>query len=454
MTVKQSREDINRVLFPETVEASSQALKSPDNGSDPKSLVSNPQAMKVDVEKSIHLVSTVMTDCRENHIDHNDENLFEEVASMLDELKQLSAALNLSEPEPGLYMPTMGELSRGLQSRRQNVEPILSRLFMEHGALRRLLRSGKSLSDPFSTSSSVRMSQNPRMVWHPEDVQNLIYLLIDEYNARTFVDGKPKDPKLWQQIAQKLDIPDYPGISGVQVMGKVNSLKQDYKAFQFLKDQTGVGWDEEKDTVDADDGWWDLKSQANPNITKFKNKGLANYPELHLLFAYSTASGALRQSSVQRAPTPEECARRERAVRDRHRGFHNVDEEHIASGGGVNLSCGGVQSMDTSSSSRKRGSASVMGARQRRKAKPTSEELYYDEVRNFIIGRRDRDGAGSSGHSGGMKECIAALQSLNPRLPIEQFTVVVRYLTGNRDAQEAFLAMDDDIKGDWARYVK
>ncbi|KAB1212280.1 hypothetical protein CJ030_MR5G025048 [Morella rubra] len=176
---------------------------------------------------------------------------------------------------------------------------------------RRLLRSGKSLSDPFNTSSSVRMSQNPRMVWHPEDVQNLIYLLIDEYNARTFVDGKPKDPKLWQQIAQKLDIPDYPGISGVQVMGKVNSLKQDYKAFQFLKDQTGVGWDEEKDTVDADDAWWDLKSQANPNITKFKNKGLANYPELHLLFAYSTASGALRQSSVQRAPTPEECARRE-----------------------------------------------------------------------------------------------------------------------------------------------
>ena len=100
------------------------------------------------------------------------------------------------------------------------------------------------------------------MVWHPEDVQNLIYLLIDEYNARTFVDGKPKDPKLWQQIAQKLDIPDYPGISGVQVMEKVNSLKQDYKAFQFLKDQTGVGWDEEKDTVDADDGWWDLKSQV------------------------------------------------------------------------------------------------------------------------------------------------------------------------------------------------
>lgn len=39
-------------------------------------------------------------------------------------------------------------------------------------------------------------------------------------------------------------------------MGKINSLKADYKAFQFLKGQTGVGWDEEKDNVDADKAWW------------------------------------------------------------------------------------------------------------------------------------------------------------------------------------------------------
>lgn len=74
------------------------------------------------------------------------------------------------------------------------------------------------------------------MTWHPIDVQNLIYLLLDKYNEMTFVDGKPKDPKIWGIIAKNLDILEYLGLLGVQVMRKVNSLKADYKVFQLLKD--------------------------------------------------------------------------------------------------------------------------------------------------------------------------------------------------------------------------
>lgn len=192
----------------------------------------------------------------------------------------------------------------------------------------------------------------------------------------------------------------------------------------------------------------------NPNITKFKNKGLANYPELHLLFAKGNASGAVRHSSFQMAPMVEEAAWRESAVRCRHGAVHNVDEEYIASGGGVNLNSGGVSSMDTGSGSKKRGSSSVTSAQQRCNAKPTSEDVYYDEVREYITSKRLRDDAVSSGQAGGMKECIGALQNMNPRLLPEQFYVVVRHLTGNRDAQEAFLAMTDEIKGEWARCCK
>ena len=43
------------------------------------------------MERSIHVVSTVM----HNAIDNVDENLSEEVDSMVDELKQLSAALDV-----------------------------------------------------------------------------------------------------------------------------------------------------------------------------------------------------------------------------------------------------------------------------------------------------------------------------------------------------------------------
>jgi hypothetical protein len=48
----------------------------------------------VDVEKSIHLLTTVMNERLQNTIDPVDENIMAEVASMLDELKQISAALD------------------------------------------------------------------------------------------------------------------------------------------------------------------------------------------------------------------------------------------------------------------------------------------------------------------------------------------------------------------------
>jgi hypothetical protein len=49
----------------------------------------------VDVDKSILLLNYVVNESRQNTIYHDDENLLQEVACMLDELKQLSAALGV-----------------------------------------------------------------------------------------------------------------------------------------------------------------------------------------------------------------------------------------------------------------------------------------------------------------------------------------------------------------------
>ncbi|GMY18033.1 tpr and ankyrin repeat-containing protein 1 [Fagus crenata] len=108
-----------------------EGLNSLKHGKNPRISWSNAQIIKVDVEKSIHLVTTVMNEHLENAI--VEENLLEEVASMLDELKQISAALEVSEPELGNNMSTIGELSQRLLSRRPNVEPILSQLFLQPG---------------------------------------------------------------------------------------------------------------------------------------------------------------------------------------------------------------------------------------------------------------------------------------------------------------------------------
>ncbi|KAM3753517.1 hypothetical protein ACB098_03G099900 [Castanea mollissima] len=103
-----------------------EALKSLEHGKDPRSFFLNVQMMKVNVEKCIHLVSTVMHECLQNAIN-------EEVDSMVDELKQLSAALDVSEPELGNNMSTIQELCKRLLSRRPNLEPILSKQFLQLG---------------------------------------------------------------------------------------------------------------------------------------------------------------------------------------------------------------------------------------------------------------------------------------------------------------------------------
>ncbi|GLT55393.1 hypothetical protein SLA2020_285200 [Shorea laevis] len=166
MTVKQRREDMVRVLFPKTVKAMQgqtgiveveatnscsevvssnfaltsinagmlpmncsdfwemfEALKSLENGRDPKSFLSNAGVMKVSVDKSIHLV-TVLNESLEN-TDCDDESLLHEVTGMLDELKLLSAALDVSEPELGNNMSKIVELSKRLQSR-ERVEALIS----------------------------------------------------------------------------------------------------------------------------------------------------------------------------------------------------------------------------------------------------------------------------------------------------------------------------------------
>ncbi|KAB1215751.1 hypothetical protein CJ030_MR4G020419 [Morella rubra] len=157
-------------------------------------------------------------------------------------------------------------------------------------------------------------------------------------NDNKFVDGKPNDAQLWNRVAANLNSEGQICMMGHQVMTKVNALKIDYKAFHLLKDQTDVGWDFVKNTINVDDAWWltfphnasvsvrkgswvscvsDIFSvgekeqygwqlwaaEVNKYCKNFRNHGLQNYEELHLLFNKSFASGALGQASSQRAPT-------------------------------------------------------------------------------------------------------------------------------------------------------
>uniref|UniRef100_F6HG17 UvrD-like helicase ATP-binding domain-containing protein n=1 Tax=Vitis vinifera TaxID=29760 RepID=F6HG17_VITVI len=165
MTVNQCREDLLRVLFQRNINSSSIELPSSSNASsnlgsgvdqglksqNDEVIGGNPQnnyehfwdfldavdssamnflpnapRVKVEVENNIRLITSVLATFHKNPAEGEDVNLCQELNSMLDDLRQLSSALNVSNNGSGI-----GELFIRLNSRRPRVEPLLNQLFLQ-----------------------------------------------------------------------------------------------------------------------------------------------------------------------------------------------------------------------------------------------------------------------------------------------------------------------------------
>ncbi|KAJ7942726.1 UvrD-like Helicase, ATP-binding domain, P-loop containing nucleoside triphosphate hydrolase [Quillaja saponaria] len=97
-----------------------------ENEKDRDTLLSNAQKMKDSVKKGIQFLTAAGTEPL--HVKPSNKILFGEV---VDELEQLSAALDGSEPELVKNISVIGELSRRVLSR-PKLEHILSQLFLPH----------------------------------------------------------------------------------------------------------------------------------------------------------------------------------------------------------------------------------------------------------------------------------------------------------------------------------
>ncbi|KAL1086184.1 hypothetical protein V6Z11_D08G100300 [Gossypium hirsutum] len=64
------------------------------------------------------------------------------------------------------------------------------------------------------------------------------------------------------------------GFSQRQLKNRWDALKKEWKAWKKLKgDDTGLGWNLIKRTVDASDEWWESRLQVVPEAKKFKTSG-------------------------------------------------------------------------------------------------------------------------------------------------------------------------------------
>ncbi|XP_059624650.1 uncharacterized protein At2g29880-like [Cornus florida] len=79
-----------------------------------------------------------------------------------------------------------------------------------------------------------------------------------------------------------------------------DSTKTEWKIwYKLKKEETGLGWDDEKNTVVASDDWWTNYLLAYPDVAEFREKGIEYSYELTSLFKDGVALGNLSYAPWQ-----------------------------------------------------------------------------------------------------------------------------------------------------------
>ncbi|KAJ9159628.1 hypothetical protein P3X46_025121 [Hevea brasiliensis] len=107
------------------------ALKSMNQGED-KSTRANDQKIKTNIGKIIHFLSTALNGCLQKGAPDNENgSLYGEAAILLEELKQLFAALDMSGPELENDISRIEELVSKLESRRPRLENFINQKMLQ-----------------------------------------------------------------------------------------------------------------------------------------------------------------------------------------------------------------------------------------------------------------------------------------------------------------------------------
>ncbi|KAJ6903318.1 hypothetical protein NC651_020731 [Populus alba x Populus x berolinensis] len=106
-----------------------EALKSPNHGVDERSKIACDPTFKVDIDRITCLLKAAIDGNFQNPPGVDNKNLLEEASTMLHEMRQLDAALEMREPEHESDISTIGELLEKLLSRRPRMEFFLSQIF-------------------------------------------------------------------------------------------------------------------------------------------------------------------------------------------------------------------------------------------------------------------------------------------------------------------------------------
>ncbi|KAJ6876851.1 hypothetical protein NC651_029765 [Populus alba x Populus x berolinensis] len=78
-----------------------------------------------------------------------------------------------------------------------------------------------------------------------------------------------------------------------------NHLRARYNDIKFLLEQSGFSWDETRDMVTAEDCVWDSYTKVYPHVRSYRNKSVASYYKLCVIYGEESSSGRYSDMAQQ-----------------------------------------------------------------------------------------------------------------------------------------------------------
>lgn len=96
----------------------------------------------------------------------------------------------------------------------------------------------------------------------------------------------------WKNVVKKFNGLAKRNYKYKQLKNKWTALRKDWHQWASLVGkETGLGWDPVKQTINASNEWWDKKMKENPDVGKFRTRGLRNVDQLNILFKDNAVTG-------------------------------------------------------------------------------------------------------------------------------------------------------------------
>ncbi|XP_019229553.1 PREDICTED: L10-interacting MYB domain-containing protein-like [Nicotiana attenuata] len=110
--------------------------------------------------------------------------------------------------------------------------------------------------------------------WDAETTELLLNICVEEILAGNRP-GTHFSRLGWSNLVQKFNDKTRKNYDKVKLKNKWDNLKGTWKEWDTLVGkETGLGWDPDKKIIQASADWWDRKIKENPNVEKFREKGL------------------------------------------------------------------------------------------------------------------------------------------------------------------------------------